>query len=76
MSVKEWFPVNANRKFEWEHKMDQGPVVRKLISANPGLKVNQCFNTLVQMCFPCLIQSLYSFRSAKIKNVTKIFLQK
>ena len=23
------------------------------------------------MCFPCLIQSVYSFRSAKIKNVTK-----
>ena len=26
---------------------DQGPVVQKLISANPGLKVNQGFNTLV-----------------------------
>ena len=26
---------------------DQGPVVRKLISAHPGLKVNQGFNTLV-----------------------------
>ena len=26
---------------------DLGPVVRKLISANPGLKVNQGFNTLV-----------------------------
>ena len=25
----------------------QGPVVRKLISTNPGLKVNQGFNTLV-----------------------------
>ena len=25
----------------------QGPVVRKLISANPGLKVKQGFNTLV-----------------------------
>ena len=26
---------------------DLGPVVRKLISANPGLKVSQGFNTLV-----------------------------
>ena len=28
-------------------KVGQGPVVRKLISTNPGLKVNQGFNTLV-----------------------------
>ena len=27
--------------------IDQGPVVRKLISANPGLRVNQGFNTVV-----------------------------
>ena len=38
---------NGINKIHEINRNAQGPVVRKLISANPELKVNQGFNTLV-----------------------------